>query len=115
MGIITDVVIFLLQVKSLYYESVGGAFSSFICKHILTSDELVVEESRKVKALRTLALRVACYLHWDLSTMEKRFVKFAVHLSVLVVVVFFKKYFSNCITPLFSLLSFSTKNFTFFH
>lgn len=89
MGIITDVVIFLLQVKSLYYESVGGAFSSFICKHILTSDELVVEESRKVKALRTLALRVACYLHWDLSTMEKRFVKFAVHLSVLVVVVFF--------------------------
>ncbi|PVD21213.1 hypothetical protein C0Q70_19382 [Pomacea canaliculata] len=35
------------------------------------NNELVVEESRKVKALRTLALRVACYLHWDLSTMEK--------------------------------------------
>ena len=35
-------------------------------------EEGMIEESRKVKALRVLALRVAAYLRWDLSVLEKR-------------------------------------------
>ncbi|XP_076470196.1 integrator complex subunit 8-like isoform X2 [Babylonia areolata] len=35
------------------------------------NEETPIEESRKVKALRALALRVAAHLHWDLAILEK--------------------------------------------
>ena len=35
------------------------------------SEDGAIEESRKVKALRVLALRVAAHLHWDLAVLEK--------------------------------------------
>ncbi|KAL8569201.1 hypothetical protein ACOMHN_051881 [Nucella lapillus] len=34
-------------------------------------EDTPIEESRKVKALRVLALKVATHLHWDLSILEK--------------------------------------------